>query len=514
MKKVFLFFLMTFFLSQVASSATDEEFEQSLFVSLDPSTTSPSKGLAEPSENDLLELFNDEETALTEEDQGDPTDEDLQSLFNEEVPPEAEKLESEDPDLLELLQEDPVAKKQMNEDDVLAELLEEENFDPGPLNKEDLSDLKEVRRPVLKDSEKEDFKEFKQSLYSSENQMGINKKFTGWDLESIEVMDFVENEGLLYEDVLNREGFNSIEKIHKIEKTGSKKYLPPSPIIPRKKDFFNPENYFGILNKNSLLENLETKKKIRALKKIYVKARPIVVGGNTAYILDKEGNKKYKTRIQNIVSIQDEVDMKASPALFSEHVPRAQMEGDDTTFPLSHTFSLFAESIDPHYFETLFQTNGANASSIRGDYRFYYRWDWPIHLGVNVGAERGNWDPNTIALDWTGLYYGFSVNYPIFTFKNMSYEVSASFQKLALMNATVTGGGSIRFQGDSLSGNIQAVYKVPIGHLLIGLTFRETYLSVKESNVDLLQPDRKQSLESLGFKLGFRSTFNFWEGIF
>ena len=123
MKKASLFFLMTFFLTQVASSATDEEFEQSLFDSLDPSTTSSSKGLAEPSEDELLELFNDEETALTEEDQGDPTDEDLQSLFNEEVPPEAEKLESEDPDLLELLQEDPVAKKQMNEDDVLQSCL-------------------------------------------------------------------------------------------------------------------------------------------------------------------------------------------------------------------------------------------------------------------------------------------------------------------------------------------------------------------------------------------------------
>lgn len=513
MNKSLLLILIVLLNSQMGFSETQEELELSLFDS-PGEISAKNTNVSESSEQDLLDLFYDETPkAQTTSSSGEPTEEEIQNLFNQEIPSESPKNETADSDLLELLQEEPVTRPK-NEDDVLAEMLAEEELDPGPLTKTDLQELKEVRRPILQKDEKEDFKEFKQSLYSLENQMGIRKKFSSWDLESIEVMDFVENKGLLYEDVINNQGLESIEKIHKIEKTGSRKYHPPKPIIPRKKDFFEPENYFGILKKNSRLENLKTKEYIWASRKIYVKARPIVVGGEKAYLLDKKNKKVYKTNIQNIISIQNEVDMKAKPSLYSEHVPRAQMEGDDTVLPLAHTFALYAEAIDPHYFESLFATNGANASSIKGDYRIYYKWDWPLLLGLNAGAERGNWNPKGVSLDWTGLFYGLSLNYPAFKFDGIEFEASLSFQKLALMKATVTGGGSVRFQGDSLSGNIQAIYKVPLGHIVLGLVVRETYLSVKESNRPLSQPNRKQSLESMGLKIGFRSSFNFWEGIF
>ena len=177
-------------------------------------------------------------------------EDDIQTIFDEAEGP------SPDPDYLSLFEEGPEVRPGKNENEVLAEFLEEEDLKNTPLTPDEMGELEEIKKPGLIDIEQKDFQEFKQSLYSSDTQMGVKKKFSGWDLESIEVMDFVENEGLLYEDVINKDGFDSLEKIHKIEKTGRKKHHPPPPIVPRKKDFFEPENYFGILKKNSVLKEV------------------------------------------------------------------------------------------------------------------------------------------------------------------------------------------------------------------------------------------------------------------
>lgn len=340
-----------------------------------------------------------------------------------------------------------------------------------------------------------------------------SKVRSAWDIQSIELLENIEANDFSFEEDLIPEGENTVVELKELDENKKDIYLP-LPEKKKKKEELKPEVFVAVLQKGAEVFDLKTKESFLSDRKLIVKAISNVVGGEIIYLFDKKGEKKYKTHLSNIKDIDNFVNLDSNPKLFSEYVPRAKLEGNDSVINLLQSFSLGQEGVRGEYFQTLFNDSSTSGTVNQFDYQVFYNWPIRLKMGLSASFQRGTWSGQTETLDWYSGLYGLALNYPLFGNKSSRWELQLNASKYFLMRAQTIDGNSIRFQGNQFGLDALNVHNTNYGTWFWGVTINQSYYSVKDSEVVLKNSVSPESITTYGLKIGYRTDFEFWRFTF
>lgn len=298
--------------------------------------------------------------------------------------------------------------------------------------------------------------------------------------------------------------FNVVDGI-----TRRQKAIDESLIIPPKYDkprtFGNPGFFTAQLKEGSILRNLKNGKGVRIDKPIVVKAKSAVLGGNTVFIYDRSGNKRYETSAPNAVNIEHIVKMNPDidPLVTYTDIPRYGAVERETNF--SHFFSYHLEAIQTEYYSTIFRGTRQSANSNQLQLKSYFvKKDFPVQMGLNISAQLGFWeDPDLGTVTWSGLFFGPSIMKSFWRKKDSQWNLHLSGFR-SIYHESQKSPDRHKYSTIGLQFEVEKEFETSYGPFTLGANYRWSRSSIKASSEFLQNESVKGGVTALGAYVGYR----------
>lgn len=283
-------------------------------------------------------------------------------------------------------------------------------------------------------------------------------------------------------------------------------FKPPRYKPPRA--FTSPEPYTAQLKTGSILINLKTKKGFKVTKPLIVKAKEVISGSQRVFILDKKGESRYETLTRNAVNIEPTVSLnpKINPNLV--YGDKNRFSSIDTEKKFSHFLSYHFESVRTDYYSTIFRGDKQSASSNTVGTKSYFLTDFYFQVGVNIHYNFGFWDDPTLGtLTFQGLYFGPSIMRSFWQKDESRWNLHISAFK-SLLHESEKAPDRHSYSTIGLQGEIEKEFKTGYGPYTLGLSYRWSRSSVKETSEFLRNEALKGQVTAFGVYASYRFNWN------
>lgn len=303
--------------------------------------------------------------------------------------------------------------------------------------------------------------------------------------------------------------FDVIDEIkERKEKFDESLYIAPKYKKPRV--FGEPVPFTAQLKQGAILTNLETGKGLRVKKPIVVRAQQIVLGANRVYILTKDGKKKYETRAENAVNIENTVRLNPDINPLIVYTDKAQYGSQDKDLKFSHFFSYHLEAIRTEYFATIFRGERQSATANILQAKNYLITDrFPIHVGFNISGNLGFWeDPVLGTVTWRALFVGPSFMRTFWKKGDSRWNMHVSAFK-SIYHESQKDPDRHTYSTVGLQGELEKEYDTDYGPLTLGVSYRWSRSSIKSSTEYLENEALKGQVVGFGAYISYRYDWSY-----
>ncbi len=279
--------------------------------------------------------------------------------------------------------------------------------------------------------------------------------------------------------------------------------IPPKPSTPRV--IVPAAPYMAQLVKGSILTTLDGKKKLRTKSNIIVKAQEVIPGGQKAWILTKDGEKKYFTDTVNAPNINHVVQIEPTINPLKVYTDKPAYGSRDKETNFSHFFSFHLESIRTNYFKTIFRGEKGSASATTLQSKNYLiSKRFPFHVGFNISTQFGYWeDPVLGTMTWNGFFFGPSIMRTFWEKEDGRWNLHFSAFR-SLIHESEKSPDRHSYSTLGLQGDLEKEFDTTLGPLTLGLSYRWSRSSIKETTEYLENEAIKGEVVSVGAYLSYR----------
>ncbi|MCF8057749.1 MAG: hypothetical protein K9K67_00525 [Bacteriovoracaceae bacterium] len=296
--------------------------------------------------------------------------------------------------------------------------------------------------------------------------------------------------------------------------TKRKKTLEESLIIPPKynmpRTFGQPVPFTAQLRKGAVLTDLKSGKPFRVKKPLVVKAELVYLGSKDVFILNKSGEKRYETRAENAVNIENTVRLNPDINPLIVYTDKKKYGSTDEDLKFSHFFSYHIESIRSDYYSTIFRGERQSATGNIFEVKNYFITDrFPIQIGFNINAHFGFWeDPELGIVTWRGVFVGPSVMRTFWQKPDgrWNFHVSA-FQ--SVYHQSKKNPDTHNYSTLGLQSEIEKEFDTTYGPVTLGLSYRWSRSSIKDSTEYLENEALKGQVIGFGAYLSYRYNWSY-----
>lgn len=270
------------------------------------------------------------------------------------------------------------------------------------------------------------------------------------------------------------------------------------------------EPFTAQVRKGSIVYDLETGKPFRFKKALVVKAQLVGIGASRVFILDKKGKKRYQTQAQNAVNIERAVGLEPQINPLIVYTDKRHSKSSDEDIKFSHFLSYSVEAIRTNYYATIFrgERQSANANVLQAK-NYFVTDNFPIQVGFNISSRFGFWeDPVLGTLVWNGLFIGPSFMRTFWQKKDSRWNFHISAYK-SLFHKSEKAPDQHSFSTLGLQGELEKEFDTDLGPVTLGVSYRWSQSSVKDSTEYLENEALKGEAIAFGAYLSYRFNWSY-----
>jgi hypothetical protein len=325
--------------------------------------------------------------------------------------------------------------------------------------------------------------------------------------QSNEVDDFIGNGSSgVYIDLEEETSaqFNTVDQLTEREKKLEEAlYIPPK--FDKAREVVDIPPYKAQLLEGSILTSLDGKKQVRVSRNVLVRAKELAPGSKKVFILDTEGKKRYTTSTHNALNINAVVEIEPKINPLTVYTDKPTYGSSDKEAHFSHFFSIHLESISTPYYATIFRGERQSANATTFQLKNYMMTkDFPIQVGFNLSSQIGFWeDPVLGTVTWNALFFGPSLMRTFWQKDESRWNFHLSVFK-SLLHQSEKDPDTHKFSTLGIQGEIEKEFDTDLGPITLGLNYRFSKSSLKESTEYLENEAIKGDVTAFGAYISYR----------
>jgi hypothetical protein len=285
-----------------------------------------------------------------------------------------------------------------------------------------------------------------------------------------------------------------------------RRYWPPKRVIQLEKIKQSPVVY-GAIRKGAYLRNLETNQNYQVARPMYVKCYSLEDENEFKYVLDKNGDVRWRVRSRYVEPIREELSLYVSPVTYApapENLVRSFYD-DELTVPPEVSF--FVGRAQGDYMSDLFEDRRARGgTSNQYGLHFFTQWKLPLKAGAVIHYERASYN---LRGGGRVLYSAPSLGPQL---KSRDFDVfgrplrfQAQFRVSPFARATadtVFGSGTFKFNSTDVLAAAELPIKNRFGEFVVGLYYQSQWLNLKDQEMPVRVRAANQTNKSWGLSFG------------
>jgi len=312
---------------------------------------------------------------------------------------------------------------------------------------------------------------------------------------------------------LEQADFSTIDEIEKLFKEKNILTIRKNTRTSRRihKNLKEPRIIKGILKKNSIIYNFNDEHKpIKVPRNLLVNIWARVDSEQMVQLVGKSGKRTYQTKITNINSIQDDLDLPGttsrSAQKYREWPAKNRLHSVDLHYTINTILKFHKESFRARYFDQLVsaETGDTITTANRFEFKTFYDSPYPWDFGLNTSYQIGKWTNKNSVINWQALYLGPVVNWHFVKSSEVIIQAQLSYQYA--INFSASGAlENYSFSANVFQFDIEGFFPTALGQLAGGLTFRSYKLAPQNETGS--RPVTKDSFWSVGINFGLGIDF-------
>lgn len=275
-----------------------------------------------------------------------------------------------------------------------------------------------------------------------------------------------------YEEELARE-LETNPTFKELEKFKQKSTFRPERVEGEDITPWSSKPYAAFLVKNSVLYKVGDGKRVVSRFPHYVIVKTDDRNNNYSFIFNKKKELAFRTLSENLISIEDDRNLKTNPNIFTAYRLKDQLEKNEKSFSLLPEVSYALRTATNHRFiEEKLSSTVETSSSYTLRFQNFFKWVLPIEMGFILENSVSRYGlKNSTTLVEESYFYGLGIRYPFlkiyngtligqldylkstthslnssdkeWRFKSHQYVASAHY-RLEYFGGTLLAGGSFR----------------------------------------------------------------------
>jgi hypothetical protein len=267
---------------------------------------------------------------------------------------------------------------------------------------------------------------------------------------------------------------------------------------------------YGSIDKGAILTNLETNKNYKVPKSIFIKFHALQDEHGFKYVVNKEGQVKWKIHTRYVSPLKEELTMYVPPHRYTPAPENLVKTEFDHKLSIPPEFSFYVGTVQGDYMADLFEDAKAS-SGLSNQYgvHFFTEWKLPIKAGVVLHYERTSYklsDGGQIIYSSPSIGPQFKTKDFEFLGHPLRFQTQFRVSPFAKAGAeTSSGETSFKFNSADLLASIERPIENRYGHFVLGLYFQSQWLNIKDSNQEVSVKASNETNKSIG--LSFSQVF-------
>jgi hypothetical protein len=311
------------------------------------------------------------------------------------------------------------------------------------------------------------------------------------------------------DDEIEQTELEDIDTIEKKFRAKSKKRVETR---KKRKLYFHTkvEPYRAILKKESRLKVVGGSTYRKNLREVQVIAVENPAKPTISYIYNRNGEIKYQTPRENLISVQKDYDLSTGIDATVKYKKVTQRYTDDKGFTLKNSVNLYLEQARGELYTNLFAGDEKNVQSRRLEAKSYFLTSLPVKLGLSSSYQFGDWKghPNDLTISWKAAYLGPTLLYSFRETEQYSIDAQLSFQRSMFYEITDEQELTIDLDASVFELQVGPQFDTSYGRFSLNFALRQYRTSITGASEFINWNPRKGKITSLSFSLGYLFELN------